>query len=62
MTAGNLAALHGLHVLDLHSTFLKFYQQTGVMLNFKENYHWNALANELAAKEVSKILPEILPN
>jgi hypothetical protein len=58
----SLAAQHGLHVLDLHSTFLKSYQQTGVMLNFKENYHWNALANELAAKEVSKILPEILPN
>ena len=55
MTA-EVAAKHGIELLDLQGVFEKDYAENGRPFEFVHDGHWNAYAHELVAKHLARLI------
>lgn len=54
--AAELTAQHGLPFVDLQGAFRAEYEATGTRLEFAYDWHWNARANDIVAREIARLL------
>lgn len=49
----------GGHYVDMNDRFYSDYKANHILLNFPDNYHWNARANDLVAQELAALFRQL---
>ncbi len=49
----------GGHYVDMNDRFYSDYKANQLLLNFPDNYHWNARANDLVAQELAALFSQL---